>query len=333
MKIQDIIVLHLFLLIGGFMQAQVKGCTDPLSKNYNPAATVNNGSCEYRSESVRPVATVKLSAEVEETSGLIKWNGALYTHNDNADLNLYAFDSVSGSVLEAIPLKGYKNQDWEEIAQDNDYIYIGDFGNNVTGNRKNLNILKVSKTSISQGDPQLEQINFSYANQTDFTALKSNVTDFDCEAMVVSKDSIYLFTKQWSSKKTSVYTLPKDAGSYVAKLKSTIDVNGLITGATYLEDKRLIVLSGYNGIVQPFFYLLYDFQGDNFFSGNKRKINMGGLSFHQVEGIATSNGIDYYVTNEHLAQKPFLNVVQKLHRFNLAPYLEDYLKNTIVVEN
>ena len=315
------------------MQAQVKGCTDPLSKNYNPTATVNDGSCEYRSESVRPVAMVKLSAEVEETSGLIKWNGALYTHNDNADLNLYALDSVSGAVLKAIPLKRYKNQDWEEIGQDTDYIYIGDFGNNVTGNRKNLNILKVSKTSISQGDPQIEQINFSYANQTDFTALKSNVTDFDCEAMVVSKDSIYLFTKQWSSKKTSVYTLPKDAGSYVAKLKSTIDVNGLITGATYLEDKRLIVLSGYNGIVQPFFYLLYDFQGDNFFSGNKRKINMGGLSFHQVEGIATSNGIDYYVTNEHLAQKPFLNVAQKLHCFNLAPYLADYLKNTIVVEN
>jgi len=331
MKKQRFIVL--FILISGYMQAQVKGCTDPLSKNYNPMAVINDGSCEYRSESVRPTASVTLSAEAEETSGLIKWNNVLYTHNDNTDHNLYALDSISGVVLKVIPLTGSTNQDWEEIAEDNEYIYIGDFGNNVSGNRTNLNILKISKASILAQDPKLEQINFSYSNQTNFATLANNSTDFDCEAMVVSKDSIYLFTKQWASKKTSVYTLPKTQGTYIAKLKNSYDVSGLITGATYLEDKRLIVLSGYSGLVQPFFYLLYDFTGDNFFSGNKRKITMGSLSFHQAEGIATSNGLDYFVSNEHLAQKPFVNIAQKLHRFNLSPYLAEYLENLTLSEN
>lgn len=331
MKKKGIIVL--FLLISSFVQAQVRGCTDPLSKNYNPMAVVNDGSCEYRSESVRPITTIALSTEVEETSGLIKWNDALYTHNDNTDLNLYALDSVNGAVIKKIQIAGNTNQDWEEIAQDIDYVYIGDFGNNVNGNRTNLNILKISKTSILAENPEVEKINFSYSNQSDFSALTSNSTDFDCEAMVVSKDSIYLFTKQWASKKTSVYSLPKSAGVYIANLKATYDVGGLITGATYLVDKKLIVLTGYSGMVQPFFYLLYDFYGSNFFSGNKRKITMSGMSFHQAEGIATSNGLDYYITNEHLAQQPFVNVPQRLHHFNLSAYLSNYLANFTLSEN
>lgn len=331
MKKQGIVVL--FILIYGFMQAQVKGCTDPLSKNYNPMAVVNDGSCQYRSVSESPVTKVTLSAEVEESSGLIKWNGALYTHNDNTDLNLYALDSISGAVIKTIPIAGAINQDWEEIAQDSDHIYIGDFGNNVAGNRTNLNILKISKTSLLADNPQVEKINFSYGNQTNFTPLSNNSTDFDCEAMVVSADSIYLFTKQWSSKKTSVYSLPKNAGTYVANLKATYDVSGLITGATYLEDKRLIVLSGYSGMVQPFFYLLFDFKEHEFFSGNKRKITMGSMSFHQAEGIATTNGADYYVTNEHLAQQPFVNIPQRLHHFNLSAYLSNYLANFTLNES
>lgn len=328
---QGIIVV--FIFISAFVQAQIKGCTDPLSKNYNPMAVLNDGSCEYRSVSESPVKTIELSAEAEETSGLIKWNDALYTHNDNTDVNLYALDSISGAVLQAVPITGAVNQDWEEIAQDSSYIYIGDFGNNVSGNRTNLTILKVSKASVIDGNAQVEQINFSYSNQSDFRQLSNNSTDFDCEAMVVSKDSIYLFTKQWASKNTSVYTLPKTAGTYIAKLKATYNVSGLITGATYLEDKRLIVLTGYSGLVQPFFYLLYDFISDDFFSGNKRKITMGSMSFHQVEGIATANGLDYFVTNEHLAQQPFVNVAQKLHRFNLSVYLSNYLENFSLTEN
>lgn len=309
------------------MHAQIAGCTDPLGKNYNPMATVNDGSCEYVSASVAPTSSVNVPAEVEETSGLVLYNNALFTHNDNSDVNLYALDSITGSVLQTLSITGSVNQDWEELAQDSDYFYIGDFGNNVSGNRVNLHILKINKQSLLSGNAEVGQINFTYSNQTDFSSQNNNATDFDCEAMVVSQDSIYLFTKQWVSKKTSVYVLPKTPGTYTAQFKTTYDVNGLITGATYLEDKKLIVLSGYSSLVSPFLYLLYDFKEHDFFSGNKRKVGMSGSSFHQVEGIATANGTDYFVTNEHLAQQPFINVAQKLHRLDLSSFLAGYLEN------
>lgn len=319
-------ILVFMLLFVYTIQAQVSGCTDPLSKNYNPLATVNDGSCKYNSVTISPVTSVNLPAEVKETSGLIKWREHLYTHNDNGDTNLYELDSL-GSITKVLPIKGNINKDWEEIAQDEKYFYIGDFGNNVKGNRTNLTIIKINKDSLFTGNSKIEHINFSYSDQTDFTPRKNNnTTDFDCEAFIVSNDSIYLFTKQWVSKKTSIYTLPKAAGTYIAKLKTTYNVDGLITAATYLQHKKLIVLSGYSGLLQPFFYLLYDFANDDFFSGNKRKITMS-MSFNQTEGVATTNGTDIFVTNEYFSQRPFVNTPQKLHRFNLSPYLSNYLEN------
>lgn len=302
---------------------QISGCTDPLSSNYNPAATVNDGSCVYANASVAPVASVTLPQAIVETSGLFMWDGYLYTHNDNTDTNLYKMDSATGQVLQTIPLTGVTNIDWEEAAQDEAYIYIGDFGNNNGGNRYNLRVIRIAKNQVANGMIQPEYINFTYSNQASFASTGSNNSDFDCEAFVVSQDSLYLFTKQWVSKKTSVYALPKTPGNYVAQLQDTYNVNGLVTGAAYLEDRRIVVLTGYSGTVQPFLYLLYGFNGHDFFSGNKRKINVS-LSFHQTEGIATENGTEYFVTNEKLSQF-VINVAQKLHRFNLAPYLQGYL--------
>lgn len=308
---------------------QISGCTDPLSNNYNPAATVNDGSCTYSNASVAPVVSVTLPATVRETSGLFMWDDYLYTHNDNTDTNLYKLDATTGQVLQTIPLTGVTNIDWEEAAQDEAYIYIGDFGNNNGGNRNNLRVIRIAKNQVANGAIQPEYINFTYSNQTSFTSTGGNNSDFDCEAFVVSQDSLYLFTKQWVSKKTSVYALPKTPGNYVAQLQDTYNVSGLITGAAYLEDRRVVVLTGYSGTVQPFIYLLYGFNGHDFFSGNKRKLNVS-LSFHQTEGIATANGTEYFVTNEKLSQF-VINVAQKLHRFNLAPYLQGYLSTLPVL--
>ena len=319
--------ITVFLLLSCIVEAQVQGCTDPFSKNYNPLATVNDGSCEYRQASITPVKSVYLPDEVVETSGLIKYDNALYTLNDDADINLYALDSISGAVLKTFPLTDTVNNDWEELAQDDTHFYVGDFGNNVRGNRKKLSILKVEKSSLASGNPVIETIHFGYSGQFDFSSLNNNVTNFDCEAMVVSNDSIYLFTKQWSAKKTSVYALPKAAGTYTAKFKVNYDVGGLITGATYLEDKKLLVLCGYSSMVQPFLYLLYDFKDHDFFSGNKRKVTLSGMSFHQTEGITTTNGINYFITNEKLVQQPFVNVTQKLHHLDLSVFLGDYVEN------
>jgi hypothetical protein len=316
----------LVLLLSFFynVNAQTIGCTDPLSTNYNPQATISDGSCSYANASVAPAASVNLPAAVIETSGLIAMDGYLYTHNDNSDINLYGLDPGTGTIVQTLPVVGTTNRDWEDIAQDDEYLYIGDFGNNSNGNRTNLKIVRVLKSSLQSGSPVTDVINFAYADQTSFAPTGNNNTDFDCEALVVSHDSIYLFTKQWVAKKTTIYALPKMPGTYLARKNTTYNVNGLITGATYLQDKKLVVLCGYSTALQPFFYLLYKFNGQDFFSGNKRKVNIS-LPFHQVEGVTTTNGLDYYATNERFTQ--YMNVPHKLHHFNLRPYLENYIAN------
>lgn len=120
--------------------------------------------------------------------------------------------------------------------------------------------------------------------------------------------------------------MPITTGTHIAHLKSTLDVQGLITGATYFESKNLVVLCGYSKDLHPFIYTLYDFKGYDFFGGNKRKINIS-LPFHQVEGIASTNGLKYCISNEYFSPAPFVNVSQKLHILELSYFLGYYINN------
>ena len=328
-----VIVCILANLLFGTHQlfAQVYGCTDPLANNYNNLATDNDGTCLYSPASVTVVTSVALNSTISETSGLILWNGSLLTLNDNTDTLLYSLDTLSGNIVQQFNLTGVENYDWEEISSDSLFIYVGDFGNNVNGNRTDLHILRIEKNSLLINSPVIDTISFTYSDQTDFTPTGSNNTDFDCEAFIVSQDSIFLFSKQWVSNQTALYSLPKVPGNHIAQLHSTLDVQGMITGATYLESKRMVVLCAYTNLLQPFVYLLYDFDDHNFFSGNKRSLSLS-LPFHQVEGIATSDGLKYYCSNEAFSQPPVINTPQKLHTFDLTSYLGNYLDDLILGE-
>ena len=322
LNIRYLISILVFILLANRSEAQKYGCTDRLAVNYDNSATINDGSCRYNPANIEPLASLNLDGILAETSGLIFWENQFWTHNDNSDTNIYALDTLYGRIVQPYPLSGIVNTDWEEISQDGDYIYIGDIGNN-SGNRNDLKIFRAGKRSILNNSAVFDSVCIIYSDQVDFTPATYD-SDFDCEAFIVSKDSIYLFTKEWISNGTSVYSLPKTPGKYVAKKRSSFNVDGLITGAVYLEKERIIVLTGYSEILQPFIYLLYDFNGSDFFSGNKRKIDVL-LPYHQIEGIATTNGIKYFVTNEYFSIAPIIKIPQKIHLFDLHPLLGDYL--------
>lgn len=320
-------ILLICLLTGAMMAAEKSqaqaGCNDPYATNYNAAATSNDGSCIYAATSITPVVADTLSDTLRETSGMVYWNGWLWTHNDDTDPHLYAIDTTDGHIVKKVEILNVVNTDWEEISQDNDYFYLGDFGNNGNGNRQDLNILRIAKTALtgSQGTVTADKILFSYQDQTSFTPAGNNNTDFDCEAFIAGTDSLYLFTKQWVSHKTKIYALPKVPGTYSAVPKAEYNVGGLVTGATYIPGKKTVVLSGYSTFVQPFVCLLYDYQDNRFFSGNKRKITMS-LPLHQTEAIATCNGLNFFLTNE-----AFAGVPPKLLKISLEPYLARYYQS------
>jgi hypothetical protein len=318
--IRTLILWSLFIS-SAYSQIEVR--PDIKANNYNSTATINTGKFSNKNLKLKPEYSIRLSDSLKETSGLIAFENLLWTHNDDHDKTIYGLDSL-GKIKKKIILEQVVNNDWEEISQDSTHLYIGDFGNNYSGNRSDLKILKIEKKSFLKGDPNIETISFSYSDQTDFSPSKPNKTNFDCEAFIVSKDSIYLFTKLWKSSKTNIYALPKQKGRYIAKLKATLDTKGLITGATYLDDKNLITLCGYSKVGKPFLYLLYDFKNHDFLSGNKRRIDLK-LPFHQIEGIATKDGLHYFMTNESLIRKPVLNNPQQIHYFDLSSVLGLYL--------
>ncbi len=318
------ILMCLFQLLQVSCEVQVPGCPDPLASNYNPGVTSDDGSCVYDPVSIKPEKSLELDKRVSATSGLIFWDELIWTMNDNGDTKLYGVDTSNAHIKKEYDLQGVVNINWEEIGQDEAYLFVGDFGNNYTGNRTDLHLLRIEKNSLLSGNPNIDTIWYSYSDQFDLEGGPANETDFDCEAFVVSEDSIYLFTKQWTGSQTGVYSLPKHPGVFIAQHINTYNVEGLITGSVYLESERILVLCGYTNLLFPFLHLCYDFEDQAFFEGKNRRVNLE-IPFHQIEGITTLDGLNYFVSNELLSKQPFVHTPQQLHYFNLEDLLRSYL--------
>lgn len=309
-----------FILLSYEVDAQVSGCTDPQAQNFDPDADVNDGSCLYAPTSFTPEEVVEaLPDQILETSGLIYWNGGLWTFNDSQNLpEIYKIDTLTGSILQTIAFQGVENVDWEDITQDADHIFVGDFGNNL-GNRTDLKIFILQKSAIpdtGNASPEVQVINFSYGDQTSFKRLNRN-NDYDCESILSFGDSLFIFTKNWANLQTRLYALPKVAGSYVVFPKDSMDVDGLLTGAD-VNERGEIVLIGYKNY-NPFMWLLYDFVEDDFFGGNKRRIDFSAMLGIQTEGICYSFSRNVFVSSEKTAVNP-----AKLFKLNTSQWTGSY---------
>lgn len=299
MKRSFLITIIFLIIFNSFCYSQIKGCTDSLAKNYNTSAKINDGSCIYNNLKIKVQKSIDLPIEIKESSGLFFWNELLWTHNDDKDNFIYGIDTANGKIANKIQLKSLTNFDWEEIKQDKNYLYVGDIGNNF-GNRKDLRIYRIKKEYLFEEKFIYDTISFQYDLQKEIKKNKPNTTDFDCEAFVIINDSIYLFSKEWTSRKTSIYVIPNKPGKHKAQCKTTLNVKGLITGATFIENINKIILCGYSKTLQPFVFLIYDFKEVSINLANKRRVEID-LPFHQIEGIEFVND-KLFLTNENFSK-------------------------------
>lgn len=242
-----------------------------------------------------------LPSTITESSGLIYWEESIWTHNDSGNENeLYQLSPTNAQLLKNVTIENTSNTDWEDVAQDENYIYVGNFGNN-DGDRTDLRIHILPKSTINNDPLNATTISFTYPDQTDWTT-RPKLHDFDCEAMIVLEDGIHLFSKNHLDQQTKHYKIPKTPGTYEATLVQSFNSQGLITGADYDSASNSLFLLGYTGneTYQPFVWILNEFEGTDFFAGAQQKIDLA-IS-KKTEGICFATDQRLFISCEGRSQ-------------------------------
>jgi hypothetical protein len=235
---------------------------------------------------------ISLSKKIDETSGLEIVDGQFITHNDSGgDPKLYYLDKKGKIVFERT-LEGVKNNDWEDITKDDQFIYVANMGNNFD-TRKNLSIVK---TPIDPSSSEAELIEFNYPEQVKFTTAY-NQSQYDAEALITIDDYLIILTKNKLKKITEIYALPKIAGKYEAKKIGSLNTQSIITGGDYDPDTKLLALTG--TLIFNEYYILkiedFDLESKKDYKIDMYEIPIGKT---QVEAIKIIDSNTFWITSE-----------------------------------
>ena len=248
-------------------------------------------------DSAEIVSKIVLPKIINETSGLEFYNNNFITHNDSGgEPSLYVFNEM-GEVIETIGLDKnpdfeIENNDWEDITNDNEYLFVADTGNNF-GNRDNLNIIRVSKGTDFMVDGIIE---ISYSDQESFFPRPKH--KYDAEAIIVIEDKIALFSKDRENLNTDLYLVNKNQnGSQILTSEVSYNVNTLITGGDYDEDRNLLALVSYNSNGNQYLLLFKNFKLNDLENNTFKKFKIP-LEQAQIEAVKIIDEKTFWVTSE-----------------------------------
>ena len=221
----------------------------------DPAPTlISDPNFEYQNQSIslksnllprslNPFRIKTLAEGLKETSGL-QWIGnRLFSINDSGNsAEIQEINPDTGLILRTIQVTNASNVDWEDLAASQEYLYIGDFGNN-SGNRTDLKILRIPIVSLlNQIQVTAEIINFTYQDQN---GIPNPNLPYDCEAMVFGSGKIYLFTKGTTTNESRTFVLDPVPGNQIAQKIGAFEAPGKFTGADLNPDGKSLIFIGY----------------------------------------------------------------------------------------
>ncbi len=228
-----------------------------------------------------------LDEKLNECSGLMPWKNWIWSFNDSGgEPEIYAVNPRTGKIGITVKISNGTNMDWEDITQDEHYIYVGDFGNNY-GNRHDLKVYRIDKKGISDATYQevhADVIAFKYSDQTSFFPAPLS-TPYDCEGMVAYGDSLLLFSKDWKHYVTTIYTLPKVPGDYIVSPGEEYNCDFMVTGADVSKDGTLALI-GYKNFKS--YMLVSSISEESYFVAPMR-LDLSYMGYVQTEGICFSH--------------------------------------------
>lgn len=261
---------------------------------------------DYKWFKINSFKVATLSDSLKETSGLNFHDGKLYTFNDGGNTSeIFEIDKFSGKIQKKLET-GLKNFDWEALTSDDNYFYVGEFGNNM-GNRTDLKIYRINKDNSTE----FSEIKYRYPEQTDYSK-QGHRHNFDAESMIHKDGNLHIFTKEWQSYHTTHYRLSANSSTEIedAEKLEVFNLGYMATDASYF-DKRLYIL-GYTKKLEVFLTVFEEDEKGLFFNRKPKKFYLGSSSrLGQIEGIAV-NGDGMYISGESFTYKIF-NAQQSLY--------------------
>jgi hypothetical protein len=273
-----------------------------------------------------PYAQVS-SAPLTEMSGIVKSkrrDNLYWVHNDSGDSpRIFAITAEGASVLPTYSKFSYygdaeeegkeqwqgfevlyaNNVDWEDIAIDDNYLYLADIGNNAN-RRRDLAIYMVSEIdpTASTRTAVIKKLHVVYPEQTEYPP---DDLHYDSESLFVFGGKLYLITKHRAS--AGIFSQSWEAGANLYRLDTAfddrpnvltrVDSHPDITAATSADlspdGQTLAVLSPTD------IYLFRHPTDDHWFSQSEvRRVPISPRAFKQAEGIAWESDDGLLITNE-----------------------------------
>ena len=248
-------------------------------------------------DTVEIVSKIVLPKIINETSGLEFYDNNFITHNDSGgEPSLYVFNK-EGEIIETIGLNKnpefeIENNDWEDITNDNEYLFVADTGNNF-GNRDNLNIIRINKGADFIVDGIIE---ISYSDQKSFFPRPKH--KYDAEAIIVIEDKIALFSKDRENLNTDLYLVNKTPNEQQILIsKFNYKVGSLITGGDYDEDSNLLALVSYSSKGDQYLIIFENFELNSLENNTFKKFKIP-LDQAQIEAVKIIDEKTFWVTSE-----------------------------------
>jgi hypothetical protein len=207
-----------------------------------------------------------------------------------------------------------ENIDWETMTVDDNYLYVGDVGNNFN-NRSDLKVYLLSEIdpTASTQSAVIKTLPVRYPEQTEFPAPAS--PHFDCEAMFIADGKLYFITKNRSGKGSfepgaNLYRLDTDFTDQDNVLTLVDSQPDLLdaTGAELSPDGLTLAVVSY----ETLWLFQRPVEGDQWLSSNAKHYALDTKTVDQVESVIWDDDQTLLLTNEQ----------RSLMRINLADFGE-----------